>query len=91
MAQVGEQGRADDEDQIFEQREIEEDEHEMHHDAAHEEEEAEDGAFLVVQETLDADAVAEPADGRAGGDPEEIHACAKQDRIEDAGNEDPLP
>ena len=63
----------------------------MHHDAAHDEEEAEHGAMGALEESGDMQYPAEAADGGDGGDPEEIEADAEQDGIEYSGNEDPLP
>lgn len=91
LAEIGEQRRADDQKEIFEKRKIKEDQDEVDHDAAHQEEEAEDRALAVMQETVDADDLAKPGHGGAGRLPEKIHADAEQDRIEDSRNDDPLP
>ncbi len=53
FAQVAEQRRANDEHEVFEEGEAEEDKHQMDHQAAHDEEEAEDGASLVLEEAID--------------------------------------
>jgi len=45
----------------------------------------------MVQEFLNADDPAKPGDGAIGGFPEEIHACAEQEGIEDARDNDPFP
>jgi hypothetical protein len=45
---------------------------------------------LMLQEAVDAEA-AEPGDDDAGGIPEEIYTYDKQDRVEDTGDDDPLP
>jgi len=91
LAEVGEEGGADNEKKIFEEGEVEEDLYEMDHEAAHDEQEAERGALAVMEETIDARYVAKPADGGGGGDGEVVHADAKEDRIKHARDEDPLP
>lgn len=90
FAEVSEQRGADDEHEIFEEGEVEEDEYEVDHEASHDEEETEDGASLMLEEAVDAEA-AEPGDDDAGGIPKEIEPYNKQDRVEDAGDDYPLP
>lgn len=91
FAQVGEQRRADDEEDIFEQREIEEDKREMEHHPPHYEQETEDRTLLMAQETLYADDSAQPGDRLTRRGPEEIDAYREKDGIKNAGYQDPLP
>jgi hypothetical protein len=60
------------------------------HHSTHEKEIIEDGAFLVVKEAIDPEA-AEPGHDAVCSAPEEIYPRNKKDRIEDTGDEDPLP
>jgi len=91
FAQVGEYGGADDQEEIFEQREVEEDQHQPHHDASHEKKKAEEGALPVVEEAFNTDHPAKPGDGGIIGFPEEIHADDKEDRIYHPRDQDPFP
>ena len=90
FAEVGEQGGADDEHEVFEKGEVKKDEYEVDHEAAHDEEEAEDGAALMLEEAVDAEA-AEPGYDDAGGIPEEVYSDDKKYRVQDTGDDDPLP
>ena len=45
----------------------------------------------MTEEAVDADDMAEPGDGFAGGLPKEIHADTEQDGIKYAGDQDPFP
>jgi hypothetical protein len=45
----------------------------------------------MMQIPFDADHTAEPGDGGIGGFPEEVHAHAEEDSIQDAGEYDPFP
>ena len=45
----------------------------------------------VMQPSFDPDHFAEPGDGGIGGIKEEVHAHAKQQGIEQAGDDDPFP
>lgn len=54
FAQIGEERRADDQHQIFKEREPEEDQDEMDHEAAHYEKIIQNGTSLVLQEAVDA-------------------------------------
>ena len=62
----------------------------MDHYPAHEKEIIEDGAFLVMKEAIDPEA-AQPGDDAVSGAPEEVYPGDKEDRIKDAGDENPLP
>ena len=91
LAQIGEQGRADDQEQVLEQGELEEYQDQSHHDAPHDKDKAEEVALPVVQPSFDADHLAEPGNGGIGGIPEEIHARAEQDSIQHTRDNDPFP
>jgi hypothetical protein len=91
LAQIGEERRADDEEEIFKEAEIEEDEGEVNHHAAHNEEEAEGGALAMLKEPIGMHEPAEVAHGDGGRCPEEINADTEKDRIEYPGYQDPFP
>ena len=91
FAEIGKDGGADDQEQIFEQGKIEEYQDQSHHDASHEEDKAQEGALLVVQPFIDTDHPAEPGDGGIGGLPEKIHTHTKEQGIKDTGDNDPFP
>jgi hypothetical protein len=63
----------------------------VYHDATHQEKKAYHGALPMVKETLNAEGPAAPGDGRIGRLQEKIHADTEEDRIDDAGDHDPLP
>ena len=44
-----------------------------------------------MQPAVNANAMAQPCNGRIGRGPEKIDACNEENGIENAGNEDPLP
>jgi hypothetical protein len=71
FAEIGEQRGADDEHKIFEEGEVEKDQYKVDHKTAHHKEVTEDGAALMLEEAVDAEA-AEPGDDDAGGIPKEI-------------------
>lgn len=63
----------------------------MHHHGAHDEEEAEGGALLVLQEPRDMQKFTQLMYGACGRCPEEVEADAEKDGIKYAGDEDPFP
>ena len=81
LAEISEQGGADDEDEIFEEGKIEEDEDEVDHQAAHDEEEGQECALTMLQEPVDMHQMAEGGDDGGGGDPKEVEADNEQDRV----------
>jgi len=81
LAEISEQGGADDENKIFEEGKIKEDEDEVDHEAAHDEEEGQECALTMLQEPVDVHQVAEGGDDGSGGDPEEIEADDEKDGI----------
>jgi len=91
LAEISEDGRADDQDQVFEKREIKEEEHQAHHHLPHHEEEAQGGALLVAQPSSHPCQLADPGDGRAGGLQEKVHARTEKEGIQYAGDQDPFP
>jgi len=91
LAEIGKDGGADDEEQIFEQGKIKEQEHEPYHHLPHHEQEGKASALLMMEPSSDAGELPQPGDGGAGGFQEKIHAYTKEEGIEYPGDKDPFP
>jgi hypothetical protein len=70
---------------------IKEDEDEVDHQAAHDEEEGQECALTMLQEPVDVYEMAERGDDGGGGDPEKIQPDDEQDSVQDARDQYPFP
>lgn len=91
LTQVSKQWRANDEEQVFEQGKIEEHQDKMDHDLPHHKYPVQDHIALFGKPAADADLVTDVGNGGIGRSPEKIHAHQKENGIQDAWNDDPLP
>jgi len=91
LAEIGKDGGADDEEQVFEQGKIKEEQYEPHHHLPQYEQEAKRCALLMMQPSSNTGKLAQPGNGGAGRVYKEPHAYTKQERIEYPGYKDPFP
>jgi hypothetical protein len=91
LTEICEQRRADDQKQIFEKREIKEEQREVYHHAAHDKKKVEGIAMVVLQEPGDMQKAGEIPGGYIDRAPEKIKTDTKKDCIEYARDKDPFP
>ena len=91
LAEIDEDGGADDQEQVFKKGKIKEKQHQPYHDLAHHEEEAQRRAVLAVQPFGYTDELAELVNGGIGGFKEKIHTHHEHYGIDDTRDKDPFP
>ena len=91
FTQVGKQRWTDDQDEVFEEWKIEQEEYQAQHHTRHHEQKAYPATSLLLQPGVYPQLVTYPGNGSIGRGPEKIHANDKEKGINNTWNKDPFP
>lgn len=91
FTQIGKQRRTNDQENIFEQGKVEENEEQPHHDLTHNKKKIQESVLLLVQPLVDPDQSREIGNRFVARHPEIVHAHGKQYHVQYAWYQDPLP